>query len=326
MDRSYPELVVLGGGTGIHPVIIAAQVLMVHTSAIVAVSDSGGSSGILRKIFEKTAVGDLRQAISGMADPATKPYVSKLLDYRFEKGAGLQGHAIGNLILTALQEITGSTQQAAQICTELFEIQGRVIPISETSTDLKITYTDGSTAVGQHLLNERTKNPKPIKHISFTKPPVLNPVAAKAIAAADLIVIGPGDYYDSILATLLVPGISQSFAKSKARILYIVNLMSSQTRTDGMTANQYVEGIEKAIGRQIMNIIINSQIIPSDTKSEYAHENAFPVEDDLEDDQRVIRAPLLEEVIKPQNPVDKVQRSRLRHSSSKLIDILKPLL
>jgi uncharacterized cofD-like protein len=326
MQSSYTKMVVMGGGTGIHPVIIAGRKLPVKTTAIVAISDSGGSTGKLREIFNQPAVGDLRQSISGMSEPATQPWVEKLLEYRFEKGDGLKGHTVGNIILTALQEITGSTQEAATITRELLAIKGRVLPVSETNTQLEITYTDGSTAVGQHLLNESTPDAKKIDHIGFTTPPVLNPAAAQAIQQAELIVIGPGDYYDSILATLLVPGIKEAFAKTQARILYIINLMSSPTRTDGMTASEYVEGIEDAIGRQVMNIVSNSQLIPAPVKKYYADMNSFVITDDLGDDQRVLRAPLLSEELRPQNPVDVVTRSLLRHSSNKLINILKPLI
>ncbi len=326
MERGYSKLVVLGGGTGIHPVIMAARLLMAHTSAIVAISDSGGSTGRLRKIFNHPAIGDLRQAISGMADPATKPLVAELLEYRFQKGDGLQGHTVGNLLLTALQEITGSLQSATDTCMQLLNIEGSVIPVSETQTDLQITYTDGTTVVGQHILNEHTTAPKKVAQISFTTPPVVSTQALSAIAEADVIVIGPGDYYDSILATLLVPGIVEALCKTTARIVTVVNLMSSQTRTDGMTASDQVRGIEKVLGRQVMNIICNSQIIPAEIKKAYAQENSFPVVDDLGDDQRVIRAPLLEENRVTQNPADVVSRSILRHSSTKLVDILKPLL
>lgn len=326
MATTYTKMVVIGGGTGIHPVIIAARELQVELSAIVATTDSGGSTGLLRSIFGHPAVGDLRQSIVGISDPTTHPWIEKLLEHRFEKGAGLTGHSVGNLILTALQELTGSTQEAASILLEMLHVPGTVIPVTETPADLEIKYADGSSVVGQHLLNELSATAKQVDSISFTKKVVLNPKAAQAITTADLIVIGPGDYYDSILATLLVPGMAEAFAKTKARIVYMVNLMSSITRTDGMPASEYVEGIEQAIKRQVMNIVINSQLIPAPVKKKYADEHAYPVVDDLGDDQRVIRAPLLAEETRVQNPVDAVKRSILYHSSSKLQSILKPLL
>lgn len=320
------KIVILGGGTGIHPVIMAASTLPVELTSIVAVTDSGGSTGILRQEYEMTAVGDMRQSLTGLADPTVYPFVGQVLEYRFPRGEGLKGHTLGNLLLTALYNISGSSTAAAKAVTKLFGMTGTVLPVSETVAQLEIHYADGTVEVGQHILNKKTEKPKKIDHISFQPPLELASEAKKAIEEADLIVIGPGDFHDSILGVLLANGITEAFTKTNARILYVVNLMTSKTRTDGWTAQNHVTAIEQAIGRQVMNIVVNAELIPIEIKKIYAAEGAYPVSDDLGSDPRVIRAPLLSATLHVQDPADIVERSLLRHSHEKIIDILKPLL
>ena len=320
------QLVVLGGGTGIHPVLLAARHLPFDITSIVTVADSGGSTGILRELYGFPAVGDLRQSITGMTDPASQKLVAQLLEYRFKKGAGLKGHTLGNLLLTALQDITKSTTEAVATVTKIFDIAGTVLPVTEKSTQLQITYADGSSVVGQHHLNEKTDAAKKIDHLSFVPSAPINPAAQAALRAADIIVIGPGDYHDSLLATLLVDGMQAVFRASSAQIVYVVNLMTSATRTKGMTARDHLSGIEAAIGKKVTTVLCNSEPIPETVALIYAAEDSYPVQDDLSDDSRVIRANLISSQLHVQDPADIVQRSLLRHSGTKITDILETLI
>lgn len=323
------SVVVIGGGTGTFPVISALKQQPVHLTSIIAVSDSGGSTGRIRDEFGFQPVGDLRQALAALAQAEGEEWIRKILLYRFEKGNGLKGHNLGNLILTALQDMTGDTTQALDIAEKVFRLEGEVVPATSDNVQLEITYTDGSVAVGEHLLDEEGDHTQPVKSIRSVRliPEArVSPKAAKAIEEAQLIVIGPGDYYASLMASLLPEGMSHAFAKTSAKIVYMVNLMTRLTQTNGMSARQHVEGIEKVIGRKVDYIIISNGSIPQDILDVYAASNEFPVNDDLGNDPQVIRADLVSEEVNHKSTVDTAHRSLLRHDVNKVGQVLRELL
>ncbi len=308
----------MGGGTGTFGVTTALKKLPCDVSAIIAVSDSGGSTGRIRDEFGFQPVGDLRQSLAALADPASQEWIQKILLYRFEKGSGLQGHNLGNLLLTALQDMTGSTSKALEIAEKVFKLHGKVIPVTTQTVDLKITYTDNSTVIGEHVLDEEEPTPKTISYVELTPECTLNPAAQKEIVGADVIFIGPGDLYASLLATLVVPGIPDAFTKTAAKIVYIPNLMTRRTQTHGMTAAQHVEKIEHLLQRSVDTILLNTTEIPPAILLAYDAEQEFPVIDDLASDVRVLRAELIREQVVPKVASDTAYRSLLRHDPEKL--------
>lgn len=320
------KVVVIGGGTGIYPVTSALKHLDVGVSTVIAVSDSGGSTGRIRDEFGFQPVGDLRQSLAALAEHKNQEWIRKLLLYRFEKGDGLKGHNLGNLILTALQDMTGNTDEALQKAENIFRIEGNVIPATTATVDLKIVYEDGTEAIGEHTLDETQTTPKKIDHIELIPVATLNPRAAKAIAEADFIIIGPGDFYASIMPALAPEGIKEAFKSSKAEIIYILNLMTRHTQTKDMSAQDHVGKIEETIGCPVSTIIVNDQEIPNTILQQYAQHNEHPVEDDISDDARLLRAPLLsdEAYIKPKH--DTAHRSVLRHDSQKLIAVFEAII
>lgn len=323
------KVVVMGGGTGTFPVVAALKKLpkqQVDLSTIIAVSDSGGSTGRIRDEFGFPPVGDLRQALAALAESDGEHWIRKILLYRFEKGTGLKGHNLGNLMLTALQDMTGSTTQALEIAEKVFRLKGKVIPVTQDNVNLQIEYEDGSVVVGEHTLDQEVKEPKKIRQVQLVPKARVNPVAADAIIKADMIVIGPGDYYASLMATLTPEGVKAAFAKSKAKIVYIVNLMTRLTQTHGMSAQDHVDGIEKAIGKKVTAIVLNNQKIPADVLSFYGAEQEFPVQDDLEKDARVARGALLSQELVQKSVNDTTHRSLLRHDKEKLSKALAKLL
>jgi uncharacterized cofD-like protein len=325
-QNTLKKVVVMGGGTGIYPVVSGLKVLPVDLSTIVSVSDSGGSTGRIRDEFGFPPVGDLRQSLAALAEEEGGDWIRKVLLYRFEKGVTFKGHNLGNLILTALQDMTGSTTKALEIAEKIFRLNGNVIPVTEKSVQLKITYQDGSQVVGEHILDSDAAANKKIKAVSLEPPAPLNPAGAAAIQKADVIIIGPGDYYASLMAVLVATGIPEAFAASKARILYVVNLMTRSTQTSGMSAADLVSGIEKTIGKPVDHILINADPIPQAVLDRYAAESEYPVTDDLQDDQRVLRRPLLDEVLYQQPSSDTAHRSLLRHSRQKLQQVLEHII
>lgn len=326
MTHKKPRIVVLGGGTGIYPVVASLSQLSVSLSTIITVADSGGSTGRIRDEFGFPPVGDLRQSLAAQADPVSQSWISKILLYRFSKGTGLKGHNLGNLILTALQDMTGSTSEALAIARTIFHLKGHVIPVTETPVHLEITYADGSTAVGEHILDDDAPTPKAIDHVRLIPEAVLNPLVLKTLTAADLVIIGPGDYFASLQAVLVAPGMREAFQKVNAPIAYIVNLMTRHTQTHDMPASEHVQGIENCIGRKLTHIISNNDLIPHTILERYAAEFEFPVVDDLGGDTRVIRAPLLSNEIREKQAHDTAHRSLLRHDQDKLLAVLQQLL
>lgn len=323
------NVVVMGGGTGTFPVVAALKKLNrqdISLSTIIAVSDSGGSTGRIRDEFGFPPVGDLRQALAALAESKGEQWIRKILLYRFEKGTGLKGHNLGNLILTALQDMTGNTTHALEIAEKVFRLKGKVIPVTQDNVNLQIVYEDGSVVVGEHMLDRDVAKPKKIKQVQLVPKARINTAAAQAIIDADVIVIGPGDYYASLMATLTPEGIVPAFGQSKAKIVYIVNLMTRLTQTHGMSAKDHVQGIEQVIGRKMKVIVLNSEPIPQNLLEVYAKEQEFPVVDDLDGDSRVVRAQLLSKEIFEKSNQDTAHRSLLRHDKEKLSKVLAKLL
>lgn len=327
MSNGHVKVVVMGGGTGIFPVTSALKRLQsVDISTIIAVTDSGGSTGRIRDEFGFQPVGDLRQSLAALAEDEGQDWIRKILLYRFERGNGLKGHNLGNLILTALQDMTGDTSKALEIAEKVFRLDGSVIPVTQETVDLKIHYVDGTSAVGEHVLDEVGDNPKKISRVELVPPTRLNPLARQALLDADLIIIGPGDFYANMMGVLLCEDTKEVFSQIRGKIMYIVNLMTRVSQTKDMTAVDHLQGIEQAIGRSVDLVLVNDQPVPDSTLQTYAKSQEFPVEDDLGADARVIRHPIINDAMYEQSSNDSVPRSLLRHDTDKLETVLRGIL
>ncbi|NOY14872.1 MAG: YvcK family protein [bacterium] len=310
---------IVGGGTGSFIVLSGLKYYPVELNAVVTVSDDGGSTGRLRDEFGFLPVGDLRQCIAALADDDQDGYLTKLLLYRFEKGKGLKGHNLGNLILTALSDIYGSEVEALEVVNKIFHLKGKVLPVSLKPVRLGAVYSSGKTIVSEHLIEEY--KPKDGELISklFTKPPTkINPRVKQAIAASDFIILGPGDLYGSTIANLVIDGVPEALRNSRAKLIMIVNLMTLRSQTHKMTASDHVRILESYLGKKVDCILMNNQTIPKSIRRAYAKEEEFPVADDLNKDKRVIRRPLLAESRFTKSKSDKLKRSFLRHDPDKV--------
>lgn len=311
----------VGGGTGTSVVVASLKsVEDIDLKALVSVSDNGGSTGRLRDEFGFLPVGDLRQALAAMATNHKNDWIRKLLLYRFEKGSGLEGHNLGNLILTVLQDMTGSTEGALEVASSIFRLHGTVLPITTDDTQIETEYEDGSKLLGEKYLDEN-KSGKRIKGIKLIPGANIYEKSKEAILKADYIIIGPGDLYGSILANLVVQGTREAFKKTKAKVIYIMSLMTKYTQTNGLSAREHLEVIENEIGRKVDIILMNKEKIPKDILEMYARDKDFPVIDDLNGDSRIIRANIIKPVKVVQLKTDTVSRSYLRHDSDKLKEV-----
>lgn len=320
------KAVVMGGGTGTFAVVSALKKLDWDITTIIAVSDSGGSTGRIRDEFGFQPVGDLRQSLAALADVDGQEWIQKILLYRFEKGTGLKGHNLGNLILTALQDMTGNTTKSLEIAEKVFNLSGSVIPVTEETVDLMIHYQNGSTVVGEHILDENLENPQQIDHVSLTPKCSINPKAADALSNADIIIIGPGDFYASLMATLVLPEIPSLFAKSRAKKVYIANLMTRFTQTHNMTARNHLEKIEATIGSEMTHIVLHNDPIPPAALELYASVKEYPVKDDMGNSSKVVRTPLINTQLHHKQKYDSAYRSLLRHDYKKLATTLEMIM
>ena len=250
--RRGPNIVAIGGGTGLSTLLKGLKNYSSNISAIVTVSDDGGSSGLLRKQLGVQPPGDIRNCLAALSNE--EPILTRLFQYRFANGSGLEGHSFGNLFLSALTTITGSLEKAVQASSKVLSVQGQVIPATSIDVMLWAELENGEKIFGESLIG---KSQKPISRIGcLPENPTALPTALDAIKEADLIVLGPGSLYTSLLPNLLVPDIVEALLKSDAPKIYISNLMTQPGETDGLDVYQHIKSIEK----QLLNFGVNTRI------------------------------------------------------------------
>ena len=299
MDQ--PKVVVVGGGTGNHITLSGLKHDRCDLTAVVAMTDSGGSSGRLREELGHLPFGDVRQCLVALAqDDRASGLMSRLFEYRFNAGNGLLGHSFGNLFLTVLTEVTGNSATAIAEASELLAINGTVLPVTLTKSTLVACLKDGSEVAGEANIDQRKENldvnidyvyldPK-----AYPYPPVL-----EAIERADAIVMGPGDIYTSILPNLLVEDVADAIKDSKAVKICVCNLMTKPGESDGFRASDFVNLIRDYLGTtsRLDYLVANSAPCPQRLVDRYDSSGQHQVEVDLENCieavHEVVQEPLL---------------------------------
>ena len=324
------RIVCIGGGTGTFVVLRGLKSYPFHLSAIVTMSDSGGSNKRLRDEFGLLPTSDIRQALVALShENGGGGLLRKLFMYRFEKGEGIRGMTFGNLFMAALSEILGSQQEAIRQTGKVLRIHGTVIPVSFTDTNLFATYEDGHTVSEEHLIDEPAHDGRMRITNVFLKPVArANSDAVKAIESADLIVLGPGDLYTSVIPNLLVKGIRTAIRHTKAHVVYIVNLMTKYGQTYNFGASEHIRVLETFIGHSLDSVIINSAPIPKKALDVYAKAHEQAVSDDISNNKnyRVMRVDVAGSVLIEHAKSDTLVRSLIRHDSEKLAKVLAALL
>ncbi len=319
------NVVVIGGGTGTHTVLRGLKLYQkqLSISAVVTMADSGGSTGRLRDEFGYLPVGDARMALAALAsdDDEHEELVRQLFLYRFDKGDGLLGHNFGNLLLVALTDILGSEVAALRAAARLLRTQGSVIPVTSEKVDLVATYEDGVTVIGEHFIDEPNADrlQHKIMNLSLNPEATISAAAESVILNADLIVLGPGDIYTSILANCVVEGVSEAICNSKAHLAYICNLMTRAGQTSGMGVREHVFEITKYTNRLPDTVFINNGVFPNELLDKYAKDYEFPVElNQTSGDYDVVISNFLATEAVLTNRGDVLKRSLIRHDSRKL--------
>lgn len=326
MTAKKKSIVVIGGGTGVYSTLKGLKRYhdLFDITAIINMTDSGGSTGRLRDEFGQLPVGDVRMALLALARDYDEheELLRELFLYRFQKGEGLSGHNFGNLMLTALTDILGSEAEAVKATAKLLRIHGKVLPVTADNVQLIATYDDGVEAYGEHTIDDPGKDRQGKKIISlFTKPEGrISEEAKDAILTADLVVIGPGDLYSSLLANFVIMGVADALRQSKAKFVFISNLMERLGQTEGMSVVDCVKEVERYTSVMPDTVLINNKPLPVETLALYQKlEGTVPVVDDADNlSVNVLRQDLLAEDKIIQNQFDTVKRSLIRHDSDKL--------
>lgn len=250
-----------------------------NLAAIVSVSDSGGSTGELRDQFGILPPGDIRRAIVALSEDTG--IVRKLFEYRFKAGNRIAGHTIGNLLLTALTDITGDFEKGIQELSEMFDVRGKVIPVTLDDVQLGITLENGEQIIWETNIDiPKHDGNLAIKDAFLIGWGLLNPRAKEALRNSDYIILGPGDLYTSIVPNLLSEGIQEAIHYSNAKIIYVCNIMTKHGETNNFEVEDFVDVIEKYIGKGEMDyVLVNSAPIRDDLAQKYAsEENKKPVQ------------------------------------------------
>ncbi|MBI2036267.1 YvcK family protein [Candidatus Microgenomates bacterium] len=314
------KIVVIGGGTGTFVALSGLKKYPVELTAIVTMMDSGGSSGKLRDELGVLPPGDIRQCLVALAK--SSKLLRDMFNYRFEEG-GLKGHNFGNIFLSTLAKTTGSMKKAISEVGKILRISGKVVPVTFSKSDLCVELTDGKVIIGETHIDELEKRERRARiKTAFLKPAVsANPDAISAILDANAVIIGPGDLYTSIIPNLLVRGVKRALQKSKARKIFVLNLMTKYGQTTNYKASDHIADLEKYVGRGVLDaVLINTKKPRREALDWYSDFEEYPLVDDLGDGRAMVmvRANLIKDVLLEKEKADTLKRSIIRHDPEKL--------
>jgi uncharacterized cofD-like protein len=334
VDRSALQsplrIVAIGGGTGLSTLLSGLKKHVpcaqdhlepgrpsVEITAVVTVTDDGGSSGRLRRDFDILPPGDIRNCMTALSEDTD--LLSHLFQYRFASGRGLKGHSFGNLFLTAMHQITGDFAQAVKLSSEILAIRGRIYPATSANVSLEATLEDNTTVRGETKIS---KSRRPIRSIRL-RPGHCHPLpeAIEAIEKADLITLGPGSLYTSVIPNVLVNGVAEAIEKSSALKAYFVNLMWQPGETINFAASQHVQALNTHARRNIVDcVVLNSKPIPQNLRKRYARAHVQPVENDF-----AVLSSLGVKVVTADLVGDTEIKQKIRHNSAALAEVVVDL-
>lgn len=316
------SIVTIGGGTGQFTLLSGLKKFPVQLTAIVTMADDGGSTGVLRDELGVLPPGDIRQCLVALSD-ADATVMRDLFNYRFDNG-GLKGHNFGNIFLSTLEKITGSFEQAVQVAGSVLGTRGSVIPVTTSQMNLVCNHGEqvcsGENAISNgSIVDAESLRLEPTAYA--------NPKAVAALESADCIVIGPGNLFCSILPNLLVKGIPEAIARSKAQVVYNCNLMTTKRHTDTFDVSDYVDAIERYIGKGRLQYVTFNETRPTqELLDRYAQKGTYPVLAPIEGFGAAAFKPLAANLINPnmyvQKAGDPIKRSLIRHDSDLLASMI----
>ncbi len=320
--RGQRRVVCLGGGTGLYTLLLGLKTLPnVHLTSVVSMSDDGGSSGRIREAFGVLPPGDVRRSLVALS---TAPaLMNDLFQYRFGEGEGLKGHHLGNLLLTAMANLKGSMPEAVRALGDVLNIQGLVLPVTTTLSTLVAELADGTVVRGEHRIDVPQGRDPTVRIAELRQEPdaEANPDALSAILSADLLLIGPGDLFTSVIATLTVAGIPEAICASRARKVYICNLMTKPGETSGFTAADHIQEVVRYLGADVLDdVVVSNTAFSEEALRQYALKDQEPVHlGDAARVKRVTRARIITADVG-------LEEELVRHHSVKLAGTVAQLL
>lgn len=302
------KVVILGGGTGMSTLLKGMKNFPVEITAIVSVCDDGKSTGRLRKEFHQPAMGDIRKVLVSLSE--TEPLVAELLNYRFNTTSDLNGHTVGNLLLTAMTNITGNMSDGIEALSKVLKLKGRVLPITEDDITLVAEMSDNSTVIGEHNI---TASLKKVKRVYYETEPTISKEVIKAIEEADLVILSMGSLYTSIVPNLICRDIVKELDKANKKIMYVCNMVTQPGETDNMKVSDHIKILNNYLGYHKIDVVIaNSGLITKDIALKYStEEQKDPVIMDKEEIEKM-NVELIE------NDYVSINENVIRHNVDKL--------
>ena len=309
------KVVVLGGGTGMSSLLKGLKEFPVDITAVVSVCDDGRSTGRLREEFHVPAMGDLRQVLVSLSE--TEPLVEQLLNYRFKTTSDLNGHPVGNLLLTAMSNMTGNMSSGVEALGKVLNLKGKILPLSDDEVTLVAKMEDGKIVEGEHNITDYKSK---IKEVYYKEDPKLNKDVEHAIKSADLVILSMGSIYTSIIPNLLCTKVIKILEETKVPIMYTCNIMTQPGETDDMKVSDHIDIINKYLGNRKIDVVIanNGKIEENMRKKYETLEQKDPVILDKENikDTKII-----------ENNYVTIENNYLRHDTILLsLDIFKYLI
>lgn len=302
------KVVVLGGGTGSSTLLRGLKEFPVDLTAIVSVCDDGRSTGVLREEFSIPAVGDIRRVLVALSE--TEPLVMELFNYRFHTTSDLDGHTVGNLLLTASSEITGNLSDGIEALSKVFNLKGKVVPLTEDNVVLMGEMADGSIVEGEHNITEYQNA---VKRVFYKDKPVPTKEAIRALEDADLIVLSMGSLFTSIIPNLICEEIVEAIDRSKGKIMYVCNMVTQPGETEDFKVSDHIRLINQYLGKRKVDVVVaNDGVIDEKMAKRY---ESLEQKDPVELDREVTEA-LVEKVISDDYVT--VKNNLLRHNVLKL--------
>lgn len=309
------KVVVLGGGTGMSSLLKGLKEFPIDITAVVSVCDDGRSTGRLREEFHVPAMGDIRQVLVSLSE--TEPLVEDLLNYRFKTTSDLNGHPVGNLLLTALSNMTGNMSTGLEALGKVLNLKGKILPLTDDEVTLVAKMKDGKVVEGEHNITESNSK---IKEVYYKKDPKLNKDVEKALKEADLVILSMGSLYTSIIPNLLCSKVIKVLENTSTPIMYTCNIMTQPGETDGMSVSDHIKILNHYLGKRKVDIVLanNGKIDEKMRKKYETLEQKDPVVFDPENlkDVKVIK-----------NDYVTIDNNFLRHDTVLLsVDIFKYLI
>lgn len=302
------KVVVLGGGTGSSTLLRGLKEFPLDLTAIVSVCDDGRSTGVLREEFSIPAVGDIRRVLVALSE--TEPLVMELFNYRFHTTSGLDGHTVGNLLLTASSGITGNLSDGIEALSKVFNLKGKVVPLTEDNVVLMGEMEDGSIVEGEHHI---TENKQAVKRVFYKDKPVPTKEAIRALEEADLIVLSMGSLFTSIIPNLICEEIVEAIDRSKGKIMYVCNMVTQPGETEDFKVSDHIRLLNQYLGKRKVDVVVaNDGEIDVEMARRY---ESLEQKDPVELDKNITEG-LVEKVISDDYVT--VKNNLLRHNVLKL--------